>query len=88
MIRAFYLSAVFLSFLLAGMVWHYLATDREEILERIDTTVALTGLASVAFHAAWYEPRLRRFEASFNPAFPELLSAERQSFVYGDIYAK
>ena len=88
MIRAFYVSVGVLLLLLAGVLLHYLLTDRSGLQERIERTVAVTGLASPALHAAWYEPRLRRFEASLNPATPELLSPERQNFLYGDLYGR
>jgi hypothetical protein len=88
MIRAFYASAGVLLLLLAGVLLHYLMTDRSGLQARIDRTVAVTGLAAPALCAAWYEPRLRRFEASLNPAYPELLTPDRQNFVYGDLYGK
>ncbi len=83
MIRAYYLSAGALLVLLLGVLGHYAATDREAIQKKIEDTVAVTGLASPSIAAAWYEPRLRRFQAAVNPAYPELLPPERQSFVYG-----
>jgi len=88
MIRAFYAFAAVLFLLLGGTVLHYLMTNRFGLQTRIERTVAVTGLAAPALHVAWYEPRLRRFEASFNPAYPELLTPERQNFVYGALYGK
>ena len=73
---------------MVGVFFHFLITDRDGLRHRIGQTVAVTGLASPALNAAWYEPRLRRFEASLNPAYPELLAPDRQSFVYGDLYGK
>jgi hypothetical protein len=88
MVRAYCLSALFLLALALAAMGHYLAADREGLQRRIDGVAALTGLASPALGVAWYEPRLRRFEAAFNPAYPELLPPERQGFVYGDLYGK
>ena len=88
MVRAYYLSALFLLALTLAAFGHYLLTDREGLQRSIDGVAALTGLASPALGVAWYEPRLRRFEAAFNPAYPELLPPERQGFVYGDLYGK
>jgi len=88
MIRAFCASAAFLCLLVLGVLLHYLLTDRAGLQGRIDRLAAVTGLAAPALHAAWYEPRLRRFEASLNPAYPELLTPDRQNFVYGDLHGK
>jgi hypothetical protein len=88
MVRAYYFSALFLLALTLSAFGHYLLTDREGLQRSIDGVAALTGLASPALGVAWYEPRLRRFEAAFNPAYPELLPPERQGFVYGDLYGK
>jgi len=88
MIRSFYASAALLLLLLLAVGAHYLMSDRQGLREGIARTAAVTGLASPALAAAWYEPRLRRFEAPWNPAYPELLPAERQGFVYGDLYGK
>jgi formate-dependent nitrite reductase membrane component NrfD len=88
MIRAYYLSALFLLALVAAATAHYLLTDREGRQRSVERVAALTGLASPALGVAWYEPRLRRFEAAFNPAYPELLPPERQGFVYGDLHGK
>jgi hypothetical protein len=88
MLRAYYVSGAFLLLLITAVLTHYLVTDRAGLQAEIDRTVALTGLASPALGVAWYEPRLRRFEAAFNPAYPELLPPERQGFVYGDLYGK
>jgi hypothetical protein len=88
MIRAFYGSALVLLLLLLAVGFHFVTTDRKGIREGVWRTVAVTGLASPALNAAWYEPRLRRFEASLNSAYPELLAPDRQSFVYGDLYGK
>jgi len=88
MVRAYYFSALFLLALALAVVGHYLVTDREGLQRSIDGVAALTGLASPALGVAWYEPRLRRFEAAFNPAYPELLPPERQGFIYGELYGK
>jgi hypothetical protein len=88
MLRAYYFTGAFLLLLITAVLSHYLVTDREGLQRSIDGVAALTGLASPALGVAWYEPRLRRFEAAFNPAYPELLPPERQGFVYGDLYGK
>jgi len=88
MIRSFYMVASILIVCIVMMGTHYLLSDRSGMQGVIDRTVAVTGLASPALGALWYEPRLRRFEASINPVYPELLSPDRFGFVYGGLYGR
>ena len=88
MIRSFYTLIAILIILVVMTGAHYLLSDRSGMQGVIDRTVAVTGLASPALGALWYEPRLRRFEASINPVYPELLSPDRFGFVYGGLYGR
>ncbi len=88
MIARFYAVAAFLLFLLLAAFSHYLLSDRAGMQQRLADTVAVTGLDSPALSVQWFEPRLRRFEASLDPAYPELLPTDRLDFVYGDLYGK
>jgi len=88
MTRSFYSVSVFLLLLIVAAGAHYLLSDRLGMQGVIDRTVAVTGLASPALGALWYEPRFRRFEASVNPVYPELLSPDRFGFVYGGLYGR
>ena len=88
MIARFYTIAAFLSVLLIAAFSHYLLSDRKGMQEALVRTVAVTGLDAPALSVEWFEPRLRRFEASLDPAYPELLPTDRLDFVYGDLYGK
>ncbi len=88
MIARFYGIAALLFFLLIAAFSHYFLSDRTGMERRLAATVAVTGLDSPALSVQWFEPRLRRFEASLNPAYPELLPTDRLDFVYGDLYGK
>ncbi|WP_457606083.1 hypothetical protein [Nitratifractor sp.] len=88
MIRQFTVVMILLAALLASVFVHYLVSDCRGIEEAVARTVAVTGLASPALGVEWYEPRLRRFEPSQNVAYPELMPADRLSYVYGALYGK
>ena len=88
MIGRFYLLVAFLCFLVLGVSVHFFTFDRAGVLERQRELVAVTGLDSLALNVEWFEPRVRRFEASIDPAYPELLPTDRLDFVYGDLYGK
>ncbi len=88
MTSRFYLIFASLALLLFVMLGHYFLFERSALLAKQRALVELTGLDSPTLSVAWFEPRLRRFEAPFNLAYPELLSTDRLDFVYGDLYGK
>jgi hypothetical protein len=88
MIARFYTFGAFLLFLILAVAVHFLFFDRTGTLERQRELVAVTGLDSPALSVEYFEPRLRRFEPSLDPAYPELLPTDRLDFVYGDLDGK
>jgi len=88
MTSRFYLIFASLVLLLFAMLGDYFLFDRSEMLAKQRALVELSGLDSPTLSVAYFEPRLRRFEASFNLAYPELLPSDRLDFVYGDLYGK
>jgi hypothetical protein len=88
MTARFYLLCAVLAFMLLAMLGHFLLFDRSAVLAKQRALVEVTGLDSPALSVAWFEPRLRRFEASLDPAYPELLPTDRLDFVYGELYGR
>ncbi len=67
---------------------HYYRFDFDRYYNDISNYSSTTRLASPAYSSSWYEPRIRRFEQSINPASPQLLPFDRFDFIYGDLYVK
>ncbi|ADV45786.1 hypothetical protein [Nitratifractor salsuginis] len=88
MIGRFYFLTALLSLLLIAALAHFSLFDRENLFQKQRELVAVTDLDSPALSVEYFEPRLRRFERSLNPAYPELLPTDRLDFVYGDLNGK
>jgi len=66
-----------------GMVVHYTLTDRTTPDTALTQLVAVTGLDTPAYGAAWYAPRsLRHQVEALNPAYPELTPILRSEYLY------
>ena len=88
MIVRFYLLLSVLFSIVLAVSFDYIFWNRRAYMKEAENVVALSKLASPALSVSWYEPRLRRFEMSKNPSYPELLPVDRLNFVYRNIYGK
>ncbi len=74
--------------LISVLLWHYFGFDYNKRYSDIDNIVSLTKLNTLSYKVTWYEPRIRRFESNIYTPYPELPSAEKLNYIYGDMYAK
>ena len=68
--------------LVLGMAFHYFAADREVPYRKMADIATLTGIVSPVLSAAYYEPRLLKFDEAANPAYPEMPAINHYDFVY------
>ena len=80
--KLFYLLTILIA-LFGTMLTHYTLADRTTPDTALTQLVAVTGLDTPAYGAAWYAPRsLRHQSEALNPAYPELTPILRSDYVY------
>ena len=82
MIKPFYVAGSLLLLIVIAMGMHYSLKKKEDITKRINTIAGLTGMSSLSFSVAYYEPRIHGIEKSGNIAYPEMIPVDRMDFVY------
>ena len=78
--KSFYITIFFIITLLLISLQHYIFFDRDT---KTKDLVNLIGINSPAFSVAWHENRLRDRALKY-PAYPEMPTADRLTFVYGE----
>lgn len=80
--KFFYLTLSLLLLMVIMVVIHYTLSDREVIIESINTVSGLTHMASPSFGVDYWEPRMMGVEKASNIAYPEMIPINQMDFVY------
>ncbi len=83
MIKNFWLMALLLVLMMAGVAVHYLTFDRDGVRDGLVSVGRLSGITSPAFSVACYEPRTPSDQRG-NISYPEMPPIERMDFVYAE----
>lgn len=78
----------FILTLLLLALFHYIFFDREATQSSINSVVKLTAINSTVYNVAWHEERIRQNKRLIYSPYPEMSTADRLTFVYGERYVK
>lgn len=81
MVREFYILLALLLISLTVISTHSLYT-RSKSHDKSLIITRLTNISAPSLSVAYYEPRVLYSEQASNPAYPQMQSIERMSFVY------
>jgi hypothetical protein len=62
-------------------LWHYIFLKQDTSIQSV---VELTNINSPCFSVAWHEERLREDKSLKYSPYPEMPTADRLSFIYGE----
>ncbi len=79
--KTFYIITFFILSLFMIVFYHYIFFSRDET---IDNIVKLTTINSPSFCVSWHEERLRDNKKFIYSPYPEMPSADRLTFIYGE----
>lgn len=82
MVKQFITSVLFLVFLAAVVVGHYVTHDSVKQNSSLSTLANVTKFSSPSLSAAYYEPRVLSYEEAHNPAYPQMQAINKMDLIY------